>query len=60
MNAPRTVTDPNPHALFGQGFLEVQSGTIVLNSKYGPMLPAFSAQQIGSALGWGGDGGNRG
>jgi len=30
-----------------------QSGTIVLNSKYGPMLPAFSAQQIGNALGWG-------
>lgn len=30
-----------------------QSGTIVLNSKYGPMLPAFSKQQIGNALGWG-------
>jgi hypothetical protein len=30
-----------------------QSGTIVLNSKYGPMLPAFSAQKIGNALGWG-------
>jgi hypothetical protein len=30
-----------------------QSGTIVLNSKYGPLLPAFSAQQIGNALGWG-------
>jgi hypothetical protein len=30
-----------------------QSGTIVLNSKYGPMLPAFSTQQIGKALGWG-------
>jgi hypothetical protein len=30
-----------------------QSGTIVLNSKYGPMLPAFSSQQIGNALGWG-------
>src|SRR5215469_16781070 len=30
-----------------------QSGTIVLNSKYGPMLPAFGAQQIGNALGWG-------
>ena len=29
------------------------SGTIVLNSKYGPMLPAFSRQQIGNALGWG-------
>jgi hypothetical protein len=29
------------------------SGTIVLNSKYGPMLPAFSTQQIGNALGWG-------
>jgi hypothetical protein len=29
------------------------SGTIVLNSKYGPMLPAFNAQQIGNALGWG-------
>ena len=29
------------------------SGTIVLNSKYGPMLPAFSAQKIGNALGWG-------
>ena len=25
----------------------------VLNSKYGPLLPAFSAQQIGNALGWG-------
>jgi hypothetical protein len=30
-----------------------QSGTIVLNSKYGPLLPAFSTQQIGNALGWG-------
>ena len=30
-----------------------QSGTIVLNSKYGPLLPAFSAQKIGNALGWG-------
>ena len=29
------------------------SGTIVLDSKYGPMLPAFSTQQIGNALGWG-------
>lgn len=29
------------------------SGTIVLNSKYGPLLPLFSAQQIGDALGWG-------
>jgi len=25
----------------------------VLDSKYGPMLPAFSTQQIGNALGWG-------
>src|SRR5258708_3730724 len=30
-----------------------QAGTIVLNSKYGPLLPAFSTQQIGNALGWG-------
>lgn len=30
-----------------------QSGTIVLNSKYGPLLPAFSTQQIGNSLGWG-------
>jgi hypothetical protein len=30
-----------------------QSGTIVLSSKYGPMLPAFDTQQIGNALGWG-------
>jgi hypothetical protein len=29
------------------------SGTIVLNSKYGPLLPLFSTQQIGNALGWG-------
>ena len=29
------------------------AGTIVLDSKYGPMLPAFSAQKIGNALGWG-------
>jgi hypothetical protein len=29
------------------------SGTIVLASKYGPLLPLFSAQQIGNALGWG-------
>ena len=29
------------------------SGTIVLNSKYGPMLPVFSTQQIGNALAWG-------
>jgi hypothetical protein len=25
----------------------------VLNSKYGPLLPLFSTQQIGNALGWG-------
>ncbi|HMC41108.1 MAG TPA: hypothetical protein VKI19_15685 [Acidimicrobiales bacterium] len=30
-----------------------QAGTIVLNSKYGPLLPFFSTQQIGNALGWG-------
>ena len=30
-----------------------QSGTITLNSKYGPLLPAFGKQQIGKALGWG-------
>ena len=30
-----------------------KSGTVVLNSKYGPLLPAFSTQQIGNALGWG-------
>jgi len=29
------------------------SGTIVLNSRYGPLLPAFDRQQIGNALGWG-------
>jgi hypothetical protein len=29
------------------------SGTVVLNSKYGPMLPAFGTQKIGNALGWG-------
>lgn len=29
------------------------SGTIVLNSKYGPLLPLFSTQQIGNALSWG-------
>jgi hypothetical protein len=29
------------------------SGLIVLNSKYGPLLPAFATQQIGNALGWG-------
>ena len=29
------------------------SGTIVLNSKYGPLLPLFSTQEIGNALGWG-------
>ncbi len=30
-----------------------QSGTIVLDSKYGPLLPAFSTQTIGNSLGWG-------
>ena len=29
------------------------SGTIILNSQYGPLQPAFSTQQIGNALGWG-------
>jgi hypothetical protein len=29
------------------------SGTIVLNSADGPLLPAFETQQIGNALGWG-------
>ena len=29
------------------------SGTIVLNSASGPLLPAFSTQTIGNALGWG-------
>jgi hypothetical protein len=28
-------------------------GTIVLNSQYGPLLPAYSTQEIGNALGWG-------
>jgi hypothetical protein len=28
-------------------------GTIVLNSRYGPLLPAFGKQRIGNALGWG-------
>jgi hypothetical protein len=30
-----------------------QSGTIVLNSPDGPLLPAFDKQEIGNALGWG-------
>lgn len=30
-----------------------QSGTIVLNSKDGPLMPAFDTQQIGNSLGWG-------
>lgn len=30
-----------------------RSGTIVLHSKYGPLLPLYSTQQIGNALGWG-------
>jgi hypothetical protein len=29
------------------------SGTIVLNSRYGPLLPAYDVQRIGNALGWG-------
>jgi hypothetical protein len=29
------------------------SGTIVLNSKHGPLLPLYATQQIGNALGWG-------
>jgi hypothetical protein len=29
------------------------SGTIVLNSADGPLLPAFDTQEIGNALGWG-------
>jgi hypothetical protein len=29
------------------------SGTIVLNSKDGPLMPAFSVQKVGNALGWG-------
>ena len=29
------------------------SGTIVLNSKHGPLMPAFSVQRLGNALGWG-------
>jgi hypothetical protein len=29
------------------------SGTIVLNSADGPLLPAFDKQEIGNALGWG-------
>jgi hypothetical protein len=29
------------------------SGTIVLNSADGPLLPAYDRQQIGNALGWG-------
>lgn len=29
------------------------SGTIVLNSKYGPLLPAFDTQEVGNSLGWG-------
>ncbi len=30
-----------------------ESGTIVLNSADGPLLPAFDKQEIGNALGWG-------
>jgi hypothetical protein len=30
-----------------------RTGTIVLDSKYGPLQPAFSAQQIGDNIGWG-------
>ena len=30
-----------------------QSGTIVLNSPDGPLLPAYDKQEIGNALGWG-------
>jgi hypothetical protein len=29
------------------------SGTIVLNSAYGPLLPAFNTQEIGHSLSWG-------
>jgi hypothetical protein len=29
------------------------SGTIVMNSQYGPLQPAFNQQKIGNALGWG-------
>jgi hypothetical protein len=29
------------------------SGTIVLNSSAGPLMPAFNTQSIGNALGWG-------
>ncbi len=29
------------------------SGTIILNSSDGPLMPAFDKQQIGNALGWG-------
>lgn len=28
-------------------------GTIILDSQYGPLQPAFSTQQIGNSLGWG-------
>ena len=37
------VTDLNTHG----------SGTIVLNSQYGSLLPAYDTQEIGNALGWG-------
>jgi hypothetical protein len=30
-----------------------RSGTIVLNSQYGPLRPAYNTQEIGNALGWG-------
>ena len=30
-----------------------QSGTIVLNSASGPLMPAFSVQRLGNSLGWG-------
>jgi hypothetical protein len=29
------------------------AGTVVLTSRYGPLLPAFSQQKIGNALSWG-------
>jgi hypothetical protein len=39
-----TVTDLTTH----------ESGTVILNSKrWGPLMPAFSRQVIGNALGWG-------
>jgi hypothetical protein len=60
MNAGDTITD-HQYATAAQDGMHItvtdlttgHAGTIILNGHDGPLMPAFSVQKLGNALGWG-------